>query len=224
MKAKISKDVLERLYIKQGMGLETIAAYLGWNRGTIRTRMIRFGIPRRSPGGHGNRPRIPLKICEICGRHYKSHTFDRAKNSHVCSKKCFGIRRQTDPALIEKAIANLPHDMVGDKNGNWRGGTSNMPYAFAFDETLKLQIRNRDNHTCQLCETTQDEQEHTLNIHHINYRKDDSRLENLITLCRSCNSKTNGNRSHWQSFFQAKIKRIYEKGGEQLWASAKHCL
>lgn len=71
--------------------------------------------------GPGNRPRIPLKICEICGKEYKPHTFERAKKSRTCSKKCFGALRKTDPNLRQASIDNLPKDVAGKNNPRWKG-------------------------------------------------------------------------------------------------------
>jgi len=351
--------------------------------------------------GHGNRPRISLKICEICGREYKPHTFEHAKSSRTCSRKCYNVLCKTDPELHQKlhqtSINNLPKDVAGKNNPNykgerslvftcvicgkiferglsqgpnqiyktcskeclsklksqnmsgennpvwkggfetiicltckqkftappsssrkfcsqtcynsgraikfevvtcqnckkqfsasipthrrfcshlcfhewsrakptrnsnwkggpvvsaciycehpfetyfkdqkfcsyackgaywseqgffrgennpsWRGGISKEPYPFEFDKDLKQQIRRRDNFTCQLCGKSQDEHfkqyREQLSCHHINYLKDDLRPENLISLCRSCHSKTHHNRPHWQSLFEARIVQIY---------------
>ena len=45
-------------------------------------------------------------------------------------------------------------------------------------------ILKRDEHKCQFCFTRID-----LTVHHINECKEDYAFENLVTLCRRCNSK-----------------------------------
>lgn len=84
----------------------------------------------------------------------------------------------------------------GEKNGNWKGGKSFEPYTIEFNKRLKEQVKIRDNYTCQKCKTKK-----RLSIHHINYIKDDCRMENLITLCTSCNSKANYNRNYWEKYY-----------------------
>ena len=91
--------------------------------------------------------------------------------------------------------------LVGDQSSNWQGGISKLPYSFDFDENLKEKIRKRDNNRCQLCGKTEKENKRRLAPHHINYIKIESKEENLITLCISCNSKVNFNRGFWTGFF-----------------------
>ena len=99
----------------------------------------------------------------------------------------------------------------GSNHPNWMGGISKLPYAFEFDNKLKEQIRERDNYTCQKCNTPQAECKKRLPVHHIDYNKKNSDPVNLITLCVSCNSKVNKNRKHWTAYFQAMvIKRDVE--------------
>ena len=47
----------------------------------------------------------------------------------------------------------------------------------------------------------------SLPIHHIDYNKQNSSINNLITLCNSCHAKTNANRKQWKEKLQ-KIKSI----------------
>ncbi len=97
---------------------------------------------------------------------------------------------------------------LGERNFNWKGGISNFPYPFEFNEELKESIRERDNHTCQLCDKTQEDEGKKLSIHHIDYAKENLDSNNLITLCRSCNAKVNTNRKYWTKFFKSKVKSL----------------
>ncbi len=204
-----TREWLYEQYTTLGLGTRAVAREIGCSRNTVCKLLRLHDIEVRPPNTPYNGSRIPLQVCEVCGISYKPATFERAKKSRTHSKQCHGILRQTDSVLRQASIDNLPRDVAGEKNGNWRGGTSNKPYPFAFDEALKMQIRERDNHTCQLCGTTQEEQKLTLNVHHLDYNKANIEHTNLITLCRSCNAKVNGNRSHWQSHFETKIQQIY---------------
>ncbi len=90
----------------------------------------------------------------------------------------------------------------GENNPNWRGGITSDSYAADCTETLRESVRKRDNYTCQLCGKTQEEEGKNLATHHINYNKEDSRENNLITLCNCCHGTTNFNREYWQQLFE----------------------
>jgi len=82
----------------------------------------------------------------------------------------------------------------------WRGGISYEPYSVDWSNTLKQSIRERDKYRCQLCGNPQGDR--ALDVHHIDYNKKNCDPENLISLCHSCHSKTNGNRDYWLEFFK----------------------
>jgi hypothetical protein len=45
-----------------------------------------------------------------------------------------------------------------------------------------------------------------LQIHHIDYNKKNNNLNNLISLCLSCHTKTGFNRSYWEKYFKKGVK------------------
>lgn len=93
----------------------------------------------------------------------------------------------------------------GDKSPHWKGGISYQPYPEEWNETLKNSIRQRDGYVCQECGIHQDELDgrfKKLDVHHIDYNKDNLDPKNLITLCKSCHSKTNINRDYWLNYFK----------------------
>lgn len=97
----------------------------------------------------------------------------------------------------------------GAKNPNWRGGTSREPYIFDFAVHVAKDIRERDNHICQICFKREDEligYHKKLAIHHIDYNKNNNESKNLISLCISCHSKTCYNRDMWQQFFGGELQ------------------
>jgi len=95
--------------------------------------------------------------------------------------------------------------MSGENHPNFKGSarTTIYHYPVDFDGGLKYKIRERDGSRCVLCDYPDG-----LVIHHINYDKKDLRLENLITLCRTCHGTTNANRDKWESFFNSLIKLV----------------
>ena len=95
---------------------------------------------------------------------------------------------------------------TGHGHWNWRGGISCEPYCDVWlDKEFKDSIKKRDGNKClnpecngiikRLC------------LHHINYNKKDCRLENLITICLSCNTKANYDREWHEAWYQAIIHR-----------------
>ncbi len=97
----------------------------------------------------------------------------------------------------------------GEQSPNRNGGTSFEPYSPEFNKQKKKQVLERDNYTCQdpNCKHISDK----LDIHHIDYDKKNNSPENLITLCASCHTKTNGknNRLYYIEFYQNIMKQIY---------------
>lgn len=93
----------------------------------------------------------------------------------------------------------------GDKNWNWQGGIGQDPYCASFrDEEYRSDLYARDGYRCQNpdCHGITKKLCH----HHINYNKQDCGPENLITLCISCNTRSNTRRS-WHTELYQKIMR-----------------
>ena len=97
---------------------------------------------------------------------------------------------------------NPMYGKYGEKSRNWQGGISFEPYAPEFNKPLKKSILERDNYTCQ--DPNCDGNHKKLHIHHIDYDKKNNNPENLITLCISCHTRTNGknNRHYFIEFYQ----------------------
>ena len=93
----------------------------------------------------------------------------------------------------------------GEKNPAYIDGRSFIPYSSEFNETLKEQIRKRDNYQCQLCGVPGEECERNLDIHHIDENKKNNLPENLISLCLICHLTTRSDREFWKMFFQSYI-------------------
>lgn len=87
---------------------------------------------------------------------------------------------------------------------NWQGGKSFEPYGVEFNRELKEEIRRRDNFTCQECGFNQEQLRCTLDVHHIDFNKQNNQQNNLISLCKSCHTKTQFNRQNWIDYFRNK--------------------
>lgn len=102
----------------------------------------------------------------------------------------------------------------GSNHPSWRGGVSFEPYTSEFNSKLKKLILKRDGYQCQNldCWYTIPED---LTIHHIDHNKGNCDPSNLITLCRSCNSRANKDRERWIKFYllimNEKYGYVYEQ-------------
>ena len=96
-------------------------------------------------------------------------------------------------------------NFIGKNHYNWKGGISFEPYCEKFNEILKEKIRDRDGRVCQECGKTELENKQKLSVHHIHYDKENC-APDLISLCRSCNSKVNYNRDYWEEHFMKKLE------------------
>ena len=73
---------------------------------------------------------------------------------------------------------------AGEHNSHWRDGNAIRRYDSAFNGLLKATVKERDGFMCQQCENPFD-----LVVHHQDWDKMNSVLDNLITLCRSCHGQ-----------------------------------
>lgn len=88
----------------------------------------------------------------------------------------------------------------------WKGGIANEPYCQIWIPEFKQIIRDRDGNKClnPTCENG-----NNISVHHIDYNKKNCEKENLITVCRSCNSKANKDRKWHESWYKAILFRRY---------------
>lgn len=84
------------------------------------------------------------------------------------------------------------------KNGDNRKNIikSNKPTYPREFEKVKPIIKNRDGHKCIMCDSGDN-----LEVHHINYDKQDCGISNLVTLCKRCHTLTHYERSFWEQVF-----------------------
>jgi len=97
---------------------------------------------------------------------------------------------------------------IGENSPAWKGGKSLEPYCEVWkDREYKQDIRERDGNKClnPYCYGNDE----VLSIHHIDYNKKNCHPSNLITVCRSCNSRANTNRKWHKAWYQAIMHRRY---------------
>uniref|UniRef100_A0A6M3LHM0 Putative homing endonuclease n=1 Tax=viral metagenome TaxID=1070528 RepID=A0A6M3LHM0_9ZZZZ len=97
---------------------------------------------------------------------------------------------------------------LGFNNPNYRNGKSNEPYPLLFNTQIKERVRVRDNFKCRLCGIPELECKRRLDIHHIDYNKENGKEDNLISLCPRCHAKVNFNKEYWQKYFSTEVIRL----------------
>ena len=95
----------------------------------------------------------------------------------------------------------------GKESSGWKGGISKEPYCKDWTKDLKEFIKERDDYKCMNPDCLK--KDDMLHVHHINYNKKSCGPENLITVCRSCNSRANSDREWHESWYKAILYRRY---------------
>jgi len=101
---------------------------------------------------------------------------------------------------LNSAKQKISIAQCAEKSPHWKGGISFLPYCEKFNRKLKEAVKERDNHTCQLCSVKNTK----FIVHHIHYDKENC-YPDLITLCRSDNGRVNFNRKHYEELFMNKL-------------------
>ncbi len=97
----------------------------------------------------------------------------------------------------------------GELNPNWRGGSSGEGYCPIWGDMEFVEyINERDKN--KFCWSPECKGKGKVRVkHHIDYVKKNCNPENVITICNSCNSRSNFNRDWWINLY----KRIMSDRG-----------
>lgn len=150
------------------------------------------------------------------GKHPSEETRKKLSESHKgyimpeYQKNKIGdaIRGKKKPPRSEEHRKKIGDCRRGDKSIFWIDGRNQKRYLYpqGWVDDLRDSIRKRDNFICNLCGVHQNEldfgQVKRLDIHHIDYDKNNLNPNNLISLCRRCHVKTNSHRDYWFNFFK----------------------
>jgi hypothetical protein len=99
----------------------------------------------------------------------------------------------------------------GSKNPNWRGGKSFEPYGLSFNSKFKKIIYDVYALHCLNCGGVG--MRGKLDVHHIDYNKQNNLFVNLIPLCPVCHGKSNYNRGVWKIHSRFLQEQFWEREG-----------
>lgn len=217
-------NIVRDLYVNQNMTTKQIANRLQVTERLIRTNMKRYHISTRPKGllktmVINNKGTIDSPVVGDILRGYDIGIKDKGYFVRVICPRCKKERWQEmqhskKSHLCKPCVTKLNGiKYSGEKASAWRGGLSFEPYDVSFNNNLRQQIRDRDNHRCQLC--GRPENGIKLAVHHIDYNKHHNTPENLVSLCSKagggCHSRTNSNREFWREFLSKLVHGRYYK-------------
>ncbi len=156
---------------------------------TLLNRMNRYNPPIKGMRSGVNNP--------MFGRKHSKETKSKMAVSNTGNKANLGRKFTVKhKQRIAKSLTGRKH-LGMEKNPMWKGGKSFEEYPREFNRELKNAVKSRDGHKCMVCEGN-----NRLQVHHIDYNKRNCVIENLVTLCVSCHTKTNHNRERWMAYFK----------------------
>lgn len=143
--------------------------------------------------------------CAKCG---KSFSYSRA-GLHTGQKRLFCSLKCSRSLGGGLHLKNKEQYILKDVGGAEFLEYISSPYPRIWKDKLKNKIKQRDGNKCVFCESS-----HPLEVHHIDYNKQNCGEENLITLCKKCHTITHHNRYFWQQVFNGLItgSKIVKKG------------
>lgn len=155
---------------------------------------------------HCKKNRVVMKeyyrpICYRCSKQGKFNG-NYKNGNYINNKKCINCNTKiTFNASRCRPCADKFHsiEMQGSGNPAWIKDKIRL-YPLGWTKTYKEQIRYRDGYKCQICDKPEIENCNKLDVHHIDYNKNNIKPNNLISLCDSCHMKTNANRDYWYAY------------------------
>ena len=199
---KTESELLSVLYCLYGLSCREIIPFLNKSCNAIKMKTkklkLKHSYKQKALSHSRARKRQPKAYttvkCDYCSEEITiKNCAYKNWEKHFCGRQCYSLF------------------MLLDKNPNWQNGKSFESYSFKWKNQLREKIRDRDCHQCQICGTYEKRLTRKLDVHHIDYDKHNCNETNLISLCRKCHGKTNGNRAMWEILLKEKICNLMTK-------------
>jgi hypothetical protein len=87
-----------------------------------------------------------------------------------------------------------------ERNPNWNGGTSFLPYPKVFNQRLRMKVRDFYGHVCLMCKAP--ENGRRLIVHHVDSNKFNNEFENLVAVCHHCHLRC----MHYREMMYEKVR------------------
>jgi hypothetical protein len=172
----------------------------------------RFGKrDKNSPNyKHGKFSRFIIRKCKQCGK--RITTGSKTGRCHACAMKNPETSENMSKAQIGKKHKKITKNKMSLSHGGTGNPYENNYYSGKFSKKLRTIIKERDNYTCQnpKCNCTKEEHYKKYNrdieVHHIDYDRENCKENNLITLCHKCNIEANFNRDYYYAYYSYLIE------------------
>lgn len=193
----IDTNKIIELY-EYGLSMKVVANTLNCSTTTVFRRLHKANIKIRTLSEALKKRKYSKEHRRKIGEATKKRIVSKETKEKI-SKTRLGLRHS------EETKEKIGRAKIGKLNPSWQGGISFEPYGIEFNNNLKKEIHRRDNYTCQECGFTQEQLGYKLSVHHIDYNKQNNEVNNLISLCKSCHTKTCFNRNDWAKYYRGKI-------------------
>lgn len=115
----------------------------------------------------------------------------------------YAMRNKKHSERTKKLMSKNHPNFNGINNPNYIDGNSYFPYSGDFSRKLKIKIKERDNNQCKF---PKENHFGRLEIHHIDFNKNNNSEKNLITLCHHHNIQANKDRINFQNILMEMLK------------------
>lgn len=213
----LTKDFLIQEYVINKKCMLEIAKEVGCCETTVYRALDEFkiGIPDEV---NKKRRKLNTRIKKIFTKQYLIEEYivkDRtsssiAKEHHTSHSIVLKYLNEYNIKIRTHSLSMLKGATCGSKHWNWHGGKNRYGYSNYFKKIRHL-IHKRDCFICQFCGRTEKEcldiYKCVLDVHHIDYDKNNDSFDNLISLCKGCHTSTHKGREDWKIYFKDKILR-----------------
>lgn len=150
-------------------------------------------------------------MCKKCVGKSKVCRNDRSKRQSGKNNYMYGRtgarsanynKKRSDESRQKQSVS-----ILGELNHNWKGGITHDSYSKQFNNLLKQRIRINNSNCDFLIGIHKDicDPKRELSVHHIDYDKLNTNINNLIPLSNTTHINTNYNRDFWESLFNAML-------------------
>jgi len=164
------------------------------------------------------------QVSGMKGKHHTEESKQINREKHIGVKQPLEIVKKRNLSNIGKhsipkteATKEKLRQYRGPKSGNWKGGTSYLPYCDKFTEEKKEEIRELYDRNCFICNLdekdniTKTNKFQKLSVHHIDGDKEqgcNGKPWFMVPLCIHCHGRVTGNKyeEYWIKYIQELMK------------------